>query len=139
MGVTQKCELRVSFKKQSFTNVLQNRCSKKFCNIYRKVPGLESFFNKVTGLFYKTLRVAASVVLKKFVNFPGKHEWLSLHWFIFFFMLTGKLTKSINEWSKRFMNKSFINLRNSTKNRNWSVVLQVCSCFFFINWTMATL
>ena len=41
MGVSEKL---------LFTDVLQNRCSKKFCNIHRKTPVLESLFNKVTGM-----------------------------------------------------------------------------------------
>ena len=51
-------------KKQSFTNVLQNMRSKKFRNLHRKTPMLESLFNKVAGFFYRTLRVATSTVLK---------------------------------------------------------------------------
>ena len=35
---------------QSFADVLQNMCSKKFRNFYRKTPVLECLFNKVTGL-----------------------------------------------------------------------------------------
>ena len=35
--------------KQLFTDVFQDRCSWKFCNIHRKTPVLESLFNKVTG------------------------------------------------------------------------------------------
>ena len=34
------------FEKQSFSGVLQNRCSCKFRKFYRKTPLLESFFNK---------------------------------------------------------------------------------------------
>ena len=52
------------FKNQSFTKVLQNRCSKKFCNFHRKTPVLESLFGKIAGFFYRTLWVAASAVLK---------------------------------------------------------------------------
>ena len=37
-------------QKQSFTNVLKNRCSLKFRKIHRKTPVLESLFNKVTTL-----------------------------------------------------------------------------------------
>ena len=37
-------------QKQPFADVLQNRCSLKFHNIYRKSPVLESLFNKVAGL-----------------------------------------------------------------------------------------
>ena len=33
-------------QKQQFADVLQNRCSLKFRNIYRKIPVLESFINK---------------------------------------------------------------------------------------------
>ena len=40
------CEIQ----KQSFADILQNRCSLKFLNIYRKTPVLESIFNKVAGL-----------------------------------------------------------------------------------------
>ena len=34
-------------QKQLFADVLQNRCSSTFCQIHRKVPILESLFNKV--------------------------------------------------------------------------------------------
>ena len=36
-------------KKQSFTIVLQNRCSKKFRKFHWKTPALEFFFKKVVG------------------------------------------------------------------------------------------
>ena len=36
--------------KQSFTDVLQSRCFKKFCNIHWKKPVLEPLFNKAEGL-----------------------------------------------------------------------------------------
>ena len=36
--------------KQSFTDVLKNRCSLKFRKIHRKTPVLESLFNEVAGL-----------------------------------------------------------------------------------------
>ena len=35
------------FQKQPFADVLQNRCSGKFCKIHRKTHMLESLFNKV--------------------------------------------------------------------------------------------
>ena len=37
-------------QRKSFTDVLQNRCSKKFCSVYRKALVLESFFNKHADL-----------------------------------------------------------------------------------------
>ena len=37
-------------QEQSSGGVLQNRCSKRFCNIHRKTPVLEFLFNKVAGL-----------------------------------------------------------------------------------------
>ena len=37
-------------KKQSFANVLQNRCSWKFRSIHRKTLALESLFNKIADL-----------------------------------------------------------------------------------------
>ena len=42
-------------QKHSFTDDLQNRCSKKLRNIHRNTPVLESLFNKVAGkkLFLK--------------------------------------------------------------------------------------
>ena len=51
-------------QKQLFANVLQNRCSWKFLNIYRERPALESVFNKVyfikrhsnTGVFLRILQ-----------------------------------------------------------------------------------
>ena len=38
------------FQKQPYADILQNRCCKKFCNIYRKASVLEFLFNKVAGL-----------------------------------------------------------------------------------------
>ena len=35
---------------QPFANVLQNKCSNKFFDIHKKIPVLQSLFNKVTGL-----------------------------------------------------------------------------------------
>ena len=43
------CSCRKTFK-QPFTDVLQKRCSKKFCNIHRKKPVLKPLFDKVSGL-----------------------------------------------------------------------------------------
>ena len=37
------------FQKQLYTDVLQNRCYGKFCNIHRKTSVLESLFNKASG------------------------------------------------------------------------------------------
>ena len=54
-------------EKQPFSEVLQNRCSLKFGNIHRKIPVLESLFNRVVLLwimrnFKEHLQMAASVV-----------------------------------------------------------------------------
>ena len=43
------CSCRKTFK-QPLTNILQSRCSYKFCNIHRKTRVLESLFNNVAGL-----------------------------------------------------------------------------------------
>ena len=48
------------FQQRLLADVLQNKCSWKFCNIHRKIPVLESLFNKIPGLqacnlFKKTL------------------------------------------------------------------------------------
>ena len=50
--------------KQSFTNVLENRCSYKFRKFHKKAPMLVSLFNKVFKniFFYTTPPAAASVV-----------------------------------------------------------------------------
>ena len=37
-------------QKQQYADVLQNRCSEKFRNIQRKIPVLESLYNKDAGL-----------------------------------------------------------------------------------------
>ena len=42
--------MRKKLQKQSFADILQSRCSKKFCKFDRKTPVLESLFNKVAGL-----------------------------------------------------------------------------------------
>ena len=42
--------LDVSLQKQSFADVLQNKCSQKFCVFYRKAPVLESLSYKAAGL-----------------------------------------------------------------------------------------
>ena len=39
-----------NFYKQSFADVLQNKCSWKFCKLHRKTLKSESLFNKVPGL-----------------------------------------------------------------------------------------
>ena len=39
------------FQKQPYADILQNRCCKKFCNIYRKASVLEFLFNKVCRPF----------------------------------------------------------------------------------------
>ena len=62
----------IQYQKQSFADVLKNRCSQKFRKFYRKTPVLDSLlFNRVAGLgvceifkntfFLKTTLVAASV------------------------------------------------------------------------------
>ena len=38
------------FQKQSFADVLLNKCSKTFCKFDRKIPLLDSLFNKVAVL-----------------------------------------------------------------------------------------
>ena len=40
----------LTLQKQSFADVLQNRCSLQFRKFHSKTPVLESLFNKVTGL-----------------------------------------------------------------------------------------
>ena len=40
-------DLNLHTQKQLFADVLQNRCSKNFCNIQRKIPLLESLSSKV--------------------------------------------------------------------------------------------
>ena len=42
-------------KKQSFADVLENRCSKKFRKFHRKALALESLFSKVGVLRIATL------------------------------------------------------------------------------------
>ena len=42
-------------QKQSFTNILQNRCSLKFGKFHRKTPVLDPLFNKVAGLKTRNL------------------------------------------------------------------------------------
>ena len=39
--------MRKKLQKQQLTDILQNKCSRKF---HRKIPVLKSFFNKVTDL-----------------------------------------------------------------------------------------
>ena len=41
--------------KQSFADVLQNRCSEKLDKFHRKIPVMESLFNKVACLRPVTL------------------------------------------------------------------------------------
>ena len=48
------------FQKQPFLDVLQNRCSSKFCKIQRKAPMLESLFNKVAHMLSYDLCVKFS-------------------------------------------------------------------------------
>ena len=57
-------KINVNFKrkKQSFAYVLQNRCSRKFWNIHRKKPVLESLFNKVAGLKFRWCLVFSTQV-----------------------------------------------------------------------------
>ena len=49
---------------QSFTDVLENKCSSKFPKFHKKTPVLKSRFNKVFKniFFYRKPPVAASVV-----------------------------------------------------------------------------
>ena len=42
--------MRKKLQKQSFTDILQNRCSKKFSNFHRKIHVSEYLFNKVADL-----------------------------------------------------------------------------------------
>ena len=56
----QRC---IYVQKQPFVDVLQNKCSEKFCIIPGKTPVLESLVNKVAVIgcvFYRKLLVAAS-------------------------------------------------------------------------------
>ena len=56
-------------QKQSFTDVLENRCSQKFCKFHKKAPVLESLFNKVAGEVLRTC------------SFTEHIQWLLL-WFL---------------------------------------------------------
>ena len=40
----------ISVKKHPLVDVLQNRCSWKFCRVLQRTPTLETFLNKVAGL-----------------------------------------------------------------------------------------
>ena len=42
--------MRKKLQKQSFTDILQNRCSQTFCKFHRKTPVLEFLFNNIAGL-----------------------------------------------------------------------------------------
>ena len=47
--MVEPCYIK-SAQKQSFADILQNRCPSNFCKTYRKTPVLESLFNQVVGL-----------------------------------------------------------------------------------------
>ena len=42
--------IKDNVQKQPFADVLQNRCSGKFCKTHRKSPVLMSLFNKCAGI-----------------------------------------------------------------------------------------
>ena len=71
----------VEVQRQPFTDVLQNSCSLKFCNIRRKTPGVESLFNKVASLqtcnFTKKRRKHRCFPMNIAI-FTGKHMSWSL-------------------------------------------------------------
>ena len=64
--------MRKKLQKQSFADILQNRCSQKLCEFHRKIPVFEYFFNNVAGLktcsFIKK-RLQHSCFPVKFVKF----------------------------------------------------------------------
>ena len=68
-------KLWVTKNKQSFADVLRNRCSWKFCIFHMKTPVLESLFNKVASLrpwghlFDRTRPVAASETVGDMLKF----------------------------------------------------------------------
>ena len=66
--------LDASLQKQSFADVLQNKCSQKFCVFYRKAPVLESLSYKAAGLqpwhFIKK-RLQHRCFAVKFLEFSG--------------------------------------------------------------------
>ena len=72
-------------KKQSFTDVLQNRCSYKFPDIQKKIPALKSLFNKVNDLkacnFNKKRDKRFPVNITKFLRsfFMAHLRWLLLN------------------------------------------------------------
>ena len=43
--------IKLQIQKQPFADVLQNRCSCKFCNIHRETPVLESLFSPNAGKY----------------------------------------------------------------------------------------
>ena len=47
--MTEPCYIK-GVQKHPFADVLQTRCSSKFCKIHRKAHVLVSLFNKVAGL-----------------------------------------------------------------------------------------
>ena len=64
-----RCTHSSSFQKQLFAAVLQNRCSKIFCNIHRKTPVLKSLFKNPTQVF-------TEIVFEIFRNrFFIEHFW----------------------------------------------------------------
>ena len=65
--------MKKKLQKQSFADVLQNRCSKKFRKFHRKIPVLEYLFNKVAGLMVFFLEVCE--IFKN--TFFTEHIWYS--------------------------------------------------------------
>ena len=86
-------------QKQLFTDVLENRYSKKFPKFYRKTPVLESLFNKVSdsqaSSFIKKIlqQRSFSVKLAKFLRTPYFTE--HLQWLLLWFLQQNNLLFSV--------------------------------------------
>ena len=52
----------IDIQKQPYVDVFQNKCSKRFRNIHRKTPVLESLFNKVADLVFLLKRDSETAV-----------------------------------------------------------------------------
>ena len=100
---SNKLVLKISKQKHSFTDVLQNRCYSKFCNIYRKTSVLDSLWNKVASLkacnSIKRLQQRCFLVnITKFLRTPFFIEhlcWILLRkWKSFFLHETGNAKRN---------------------------------------------
>ena len=75
-------------QKQPFADVLENRCSKKFCNIHRKTPALEQLYKRdsSSGFSYEYYKIFKNNVFYRELSVAVSEHFYHLLIFSFYYV-----------------------------------------------------